>query len=490
MQIFLETERLVLRPLTPADAEHLCELDSDPAVMRFITGGAPAGDHERYGRPGFWAAVAKSTGAFLGWFEFRPLDSPGEVELGYRLHSAAWGRGYATEGARALIHKGFTELGVERVVATTMTVNTASRRVMEKAGLSLVRTFFLSWPEPIAGSEHGDVEYALTKAEWERRNPMQTLIDFIKTDLRPRRVTSDEALYQYMESQSNYSLAIVYKPFDANRRYHWSDHGRCLDYLEVLGAGDLLDVGPGDGWPSLPVAFHARSVTGLDASAKRIEVCTANARRLGLANFRGVAYEAGTPLPFADATFDGVMASSSLENSPDPRSLVKELCRVLRPGGKLRMHYESPRDYAGGKEQELHLWKLDDRTTYFYLADRHLAEETVDYYSLILNAPLEEAKAAARVPELLKPLVREAMTYSLSLPGCRTWTAWLREAGFSTVSPTHDGGRYGAELFDRLAPAERPADLAGVEALLRPGIRVVVGLEAPADLDPMITAVK
>jgi RimJ/RimL family protein N-acetyltransferase len=78
---------------------------------------------------------------FLGWFEFRPLDddSSAVVELGYRLNKAAWGRGYATDGARALMDKGFTELAVERVTANTMAVNQASRRVMEKSGLS-VRT--------------------------------------------------------------------------------------------------------------------------------------------------------------------------------------------------------------------------------------------------------------------------------------------------------------------------------------------------------------
>lgn len=185
MHAFLETDRLVLRPFTEADADHLLALDSDPEVMRFINGGRPTSrediqgrilprllhDHPCTGTRGYWAAEEKATGAFLGWFEFRPLDdnSPAVVELGYRLNKAAWGRGYATEGSRALIHKGFADLGVERVTANTMTVNAGSRRVMEKAGLSLVRTFTGDWPEPIAGSEHGEVEYELTRAEWEQR---------------------------------------------------------------------------------------------------------------------------------------------------------------------------------------------------------------------------------------------------------------------------------------------------------------------------------
>lgn len=185
MHIFLETERLALRAFTGADVEHLVELDGDPEVMRFITGGRPTSRqeilartlprllhvHPCIGTRGYWAAEEKTTGAFLGWFEFRPLDdrSPAVVELGYRLNKAAWGHGYATEGSRALIRKGFTDLGVERVTANTMTVNAGSRRVMEKAGLSFHRTFTGNWPDPIPGSEHGEVEYELTLTAWKQQ---------------------------------------------------------------------------------------------------------------------------------------------------------------------------------------------------------------------------------------------------------------------------------------------------------------------------------
>ncbi len=185
MEIFLETERLILRRFTMVDAGELVSLDADPAVMRFITGGIPTsredieneflpaflGYYQRYQGFGFWAAIEKATGEFLGWFHFRPRSDapPGEVELGYRLRTSAWGQGYATEGSRALIRKGFTEYGVERVTAETMAVNQASRRVMEKAGLHLVRAFHQPWPFPIDGDEFGDVEYALDKADWQQQ---------------------------------------------------------------------------------------------------------------------------------------------------------------------------------------------------------------------------------------------------------------------------------------------------------------------------------
>lgn len=88
------------------------------------------------------------------------------VELGYRLRRSAWGQGYATEGSRALVHRAFTELGVHNVVATTMSVNTGSRRVLEKAGLHHTRTVHLEWPEPLEGNEHGEVEYQLSRRDW------------------------------------------------------------------------------------------------------------------------------------------------------------------------------------------------------------------------------------------------------------------------------------------------------------------------------------
>jgi RimJ/RimL family protein N-acetyltransferase len=178
MQIFLETERLTLRRFTEDDVDHLFDLNSDPEVMRYLTGGEPTpreqirdeiipfhlGVYER-SQFGTWAADDRSTGDFLGWFHFR--GSPEDIDLGYRLRRTAWNEGYATEGSRALVHKGFTHLGVQRVFAHTMTVNAASRRVLEKSGLVLVRTAPYEGPDIIDGSEHGEVEYELTRSRWE-----------------------------------------------------------------------------------------------------------------------------------------------------------------------------------------------------------------------------------------------------------------------------------------------------------------------------------
>ena len=185
MHIVLKTPRLVLRQFTEDDVDNLFNLNSDPEVMRHLTGGRPTpreqirdeiipfhlGVYDRLDRLGTWAAESTATGEFLGWFHFRPghdSDDITNIELGYRLRRSSWNKGYATEGSRALVSMGFTDLDVERVFALTMTVNTGSRRVLEKCGLTLVRTIPYEGSDPIEGAEHGEVEYALTKPEWKR----------------------------------------------------------------------------------------------------------------------------------------------------------------------------------------------------------------------------------------------------------------------------------------------------------------------------------
>jgi RimJ/RimL family protein N-acetyltransferase len=95
------------------------------------------------------------------------------------MRRSAWGHGYATEGARALIDHGFRAQGLLRVLATTYQDNLASRRVMEKCGMRLVRTFRLTEDDLDADAsfystseqlwDGDDVEYAITKEEWEQQ---------------------------------------------------------------------------------------------------------------------------------------------------------------------------------------------------------------------------------------------------------------------------------------------------------------------------------
>jgi RimJ/RimL family protein N-acetyltransferase len=142
------TARIALRELCASDLDDLVRLDCDPRVMRYIGDGSTLtraeveerlqrslGVYELYPGLGRWYALRRDTGAYIGWFVLNYVPKTIEVEVGYRLLPAAWGRGFATEGARALVRYGFDTLGLERIIGLTHPDNAASQRVLQKAGL-------------------------------------------------------------------------------------------------------------------------------------------------------------------------------------------------------------------------------------------------------------------------------------------------------------------------------------------------------------------
>ena len=160
------------------DAPLLFELDSDPEVMRFISKGNPPplerikneilprllAWYEQSPPQGFWAAHLHDTSDFIGFFHLRPDKIvPEEMELGYRLKRNVWGRGLATEGSRALLERAFSEWNYEKVCARTLAGNLASRRVMEKAGLTF-ECDFICGAEALPGwteEERRAVKYSI-----------------------------------------------------------------------------------------------------------------------------------------------------------------------------------------------------------------------------------------------------------------------------------------------------------------------------------------
>ncbi len=162
----LETQRLRLRHLNQDDTDNLFKLDSDPEVMRFISGGITTpyaviqeeilprilSYYQKYENVGFWAVIEKASNEFIGWFIFRPaleyqfaealnLAQPDDVEIGWRLARSHWGKGYATEGAKLLVNKGLNEWEIKKIVAWALAENKVSIRVMEKIGLQFERAF-------------------------------------------------------------------------------------------------------------------------------------------------------------------------------------------------------------------------------------------------------------------------------------------------------------------------------------------------------------
>ncbi len=159
----------------------------------------------------------------------------------------------------------------------------------------------------------------------------------------PEQLDSARALYAWMPRQRSGNLAFVDDPYDARREAHWADAARVADYAAALpqGGSRILDFGPGDGWPSLPLAAslpHAH-VLGVDPAPLRAEVCRSNGARLGVTN-ASFGVGDGAALPVADRSVDLVTAAASLEEVRVPEAAFAEIARVLRPAGVLRASYQ------------------------------------------------------------------------------------------------------------------------------------------------------
>lgn len=141
----IETDRLLLRMIRADDLDNLAALFGDPEVVKYVGDGKPADRAEtqralesiirHWERHGFgrWAVIEKSTGEFIGFGGLRSLF--GTPEVVYHLAKARWGRGYATELARAALRFGFEERDYARIVAITKPANIASIHVMDKLGM-------------------------------------------------------------------------------------------------------------------------------------------------------------------------------------------------------------------------------------------------------------------------------------------------------------------------------------------------------------------
>ncbi len=168
----IETPRLLLRPFVEEDLTPLAEITADPVAMRFIGAGRTmtpeqtartvdyfAAHAEKHGF-GPWGLVERGTGTFIGWCGLKYLNET-DVELLYLLGQDAWGKGYATEAARASIDYGFGQAGLDRIVAIAWPENQPSRRVMEKIGMIFDRdvTYF----------DIPMVQYQMTATEYQTR---------------------------------------------------------------------------------------------------------------------------------------------------------------------------------------------------------------------------------------------------------------------------------------------------------------------------------
>jgi RimJ/RimL family protein N-acetyltransferase len=204
------TARLELVPLADEHLPLEIELDSDPEVLRYLSSRTSTPDEveekhrSRLARAnavdglGVWIGFTRDGATeFVGMWMLQPphgpsqSDVPGEAELGYRLLRRHWRQGYAREASLELIRHGFEDLGLRRILAQTMAVNTPSRATMASVGMQFARAFVEEFDDPLPGSEQGEVEYEIRRADWPRISRASERPGAVPTDPRRQPRTDD-----------------------------------------------------------------------------------------------------------------------------------------------------------------------------------------------------------------------------------------------------------------------------------------------------------
>ncbi|AHE67604.1 GNAT family N-acetyltransferase [Legionella oakridgensis] len=184
----LETKRLILRTWEDKDLDAMTAIDQDPKVCQYLPG---IGNREEtsariqrcinhYHEKDYtlYAVELKNTHDMIGFLglmtpSFEAHFTPA-VEIGWRLSSKQWNQGYATEGAKAVLHDAFTRLNLDEIVSFTVVNNMASRKVMEKIGMHHDPNDDFDHPKLDKNSPlRRHVLYRLTKADYFKKNPSQ-----------------------------------------------------------------------------------------------------------------------------------------------------------------------------------------------------------------------------------------------------------------------------------------------------------------------------
>ena len=181
MTIELDTERLRLRQWRASDRAPFAQMNADPRVMEFfptcldreasdaLAGRIEVRIAERWW--GLWAAEVRATAEFIGFIGLQPpiaqLPCSPCVEVGWRLAQPYWGKGFATEGARAALAFGFAKLGLDEIVSFTVPANRRSRAVMERLGMQEDKAGTFEHPSIAPGSPlRRHCLYRLDRSRW------------------------------------------------------------------------------------------------------------------------------------------------------------------------------------------------------------------------------------------------------------------------------------------------------------------------------------
>ncbi|MEO0070472.1 MAG: class I SAM-dependent methyltransferase [candidate division WOR-3 bacterium] len=328
---------------------------------------------------------------------------------------------------------------------------------------------------------------------------------WIVQEVKPVESNSAEQTYERLEKTPG-NLPVIDLPQNLNDEAHFIEEAQIGDFaLRLAGAQKVLDVGCGDGWPLLRLAPLFDSVTGIDASSRRVARATANAERLQLKNVT-IKQMSMTEMNFPDNSFDGVVAASAVEQTPDPYQALREIFRVLKPGGKFQIYFEAYDGEEKGVSERVFITENEDCYGYHYVLKHQMPPWERNY--LVKFSPTPEMQeefrrlsnlierlgsVPAQAPEIgLEFLERNqkyiigGSWYELEHFTTKAMKETLEEIGFSEVRISYSAATFARHFFKEINPAGLTETQ--LKTIVIALANLAVGIDAPAGQgEPIIT---
>ncbi len=292
---------------------------------------------------------------------------------------------------------------------------------------------------------------------------------WIVNAVKPVESTSAEQTYERLEKISG-KLPVIDVAQNLTEEAHFVEEAQIRDFAATLGNREkILDAGCGDGWPILRLAQFFPSLTGIDASARRIAIASANAQRLGIKNVTFKKMSA-MKMDFPDETFDGVVAAAAIEQTSDPYQALHEVFRVLKPGGRFRVYFEAYEGDERGVSERVFLTETPDSLGYHYVIKHHRPPWERNYLVKFAVTPemKEEFRRLQDLIDRLGPVPAQAPEighqflernqaqiiggswYELEHFTSATMKQTLEEIGFTDVRIQYSAGTLGRKIWPRI----------------------------------------
>lgn len=296
---------------------------------------------------------------------------------------------------------------------------------------------------------------------------------WIINEAQPTQSTSAAQVYERLPKLSG-KLPVIDVPLDFREESHFQDEAQVRDFVAHMGNAErILDIGTGDGWPALRMAPHVKAVTAIDAAQLRVATAQANAERLGIKNvtFKQMSV---LELDFPDGSFDGVVAASAVEQSADPYQALREIFRVLRRGGRLRLFFEPYDRMERGFTEQAFITETADSFGYHYCL-RHASppwersylvtfaatpdvkeefRKLADLFGRLGSSPAQAPEIGIQFLERNKPAMTGATMYELEHFTSRTMKETLEEIGFINTRVCFSAATLARSFWPRIQGSE------------------------------------